>query len=170
MPGSILTIGAGWAFGVFWGTIWVTVAANLGAVLAFLTGRYLARDWALEKISGNRVFQAIADAVEEDSWRVVGLVRLSPIMPFNLVNYAFGLTKVHLLPYIVMSVLGMIPGTLLYVYIGSIARGSGGGRSAGEWVFWTVGLLATLLVTMLITRTAKRRLDATVLKEAEETS
>ncbi|MEM9481371.1 MAG: TVP38/TMEM64 family protein [Verrucomicrobiota bacterium] len=165
IPGSVLTIGAGLLFGVVWGTVWVTLAANLGAFLAFVSGRYFARDWVKTKIDGNRFFRAIDEAVGKESWKVVGLVRLSPIMPFNLVNYAFGLTKVRLTPYVVMSVLGMIPGTILYVYIGSLARGQAVGKTTVEWIFTFVGLLATIAVTVFITRAARRQLNEMIVEE-----
>ncbi|MEM0896561.1 MAG: TVP38/TMEM64 family protein [Verrucomicrobiota bacterium] len=165
IPGSVLTIGAGVVFGAVWGTVWVTLAANLGAFLAFITGRYFARDWVQSKIEGNRYFRAIDEAVAQESWKVVGLVRLSPVMPFNLVNYAFGLTKVKLAPYVIMSIIGMIPGTILYVYIGSLARGQAMGKTTGEWIFTLVGLIATVTVTVFITRAARRQLNDMIPEE-----
>src|ERR1019366_4448940 len=112
VPGSILTIGAGVIFGVVRGSIYVSIAATLGATAAFLVGRYLARDWVAAKIAGNARFAAIDAAVAKEGWKIVGLCRLSPAFPFNLLNYAFGLTQVSLKDYFFASWLGMLPGTV----------------------------------------------------------
>jgi uncharacterized membrane protein YdjX (TVP38/TMEM64 family) len=132
LPGSILTIGAGVIFGVVRGSIYVSIAATLGATAAFLVGRYLARGWVSEKLEGNPKFKAIDQAVGKEGWKIVFLTRLSPVFPFNLLNYAYGLTSVSLRDYVLASWVGMIPGTILYVYIGAlsgdVARAAGGGR------------------------------------------
>ncbi|MBF2060081.1 TVP38/TMEM64 family protein, partial [Fischerella thermalis] len=120
LPGSILTLGAGVVFGVIWGSIYVFIGATLGATAAFLVGRYLARGWVAEKIADNKKFAAIDRAVGREGLKIVLLTRLSPIFPFNLLNYAFGVTDVSLKDYFIGSV-GMIPGTIMYVYIGSLA-------------------------------------------------
>ena len=134
LPGSILTIGAGVIFGVVRGSIYVSIAATLGATAAFLVGRYLARDWVSARLEGNAKFKAIDEAVGKEGWKIVILTRLSPVFPFNLLNYAYGLTRVSLRDYFFASWLGMIPGTILYVYIGSLsgdlARAAGGRRQA----------------------------------------
>src|SRR3984957_3419189 len=131
LPGSILTIGAGVIFGVVRGSIYVSIAATLGATAAFLVGRYLARDWVSARLEGNAKFKAIDEAVGKEGWKMVILTRLSPVFPFNLLNYAYGLTSVSLRDYFFASWAGMIPGTILYVYIGSLrggpARAAGGG-------------------------------------------
>lgn len=119
-PGSILTIGGGVLFGVFWGSIYVFLGATLGATGAFLVGRYLARDWVKGKIEQYPKFKAIDQAVKQDGLKIAVLTRLSPIFPFVLLNYAYGITGVSLRDY-VWGCLGMIPGTVLYVYIGSLA-------------------------------------------------
>jgi uncharacterized membrane protein YdjX (TVP38/TMEM64 family) len=164
LPGVILTLGAGVIFGVVKGSILVSIGSTIGAACAFLVGRYLARDWIAGRISRNEKFKAIDEAVGREGWKIVLLTRLSPVFPFNLLNYAFGLTKVSLKHYFFASWLGMIPGTVMYVYIGSLAGGLaslGSGersRSAGEWVLYGVGLLATLAVTIFVTRLAKKAL------------
>jgi uncharacterized membrane protein YdjX (TVP38/TMEM64 family) len=164
LPGSILTLGAGAVFGVVKGSIAVSIGATLGATCAFLVGRYLARDWVAKRISGNPKFESIDDAVAREGWKIVVLTRLSPIFPFNLLNYAFGLTRVGIRHYFFASWLGMIPGTVMYVYIGSLAGdlaglGAGGdARTAGEWILYGVGLLATIGVTVFVTRLARRAL------------
>lgn len=160
IPGSVLTLGAGAAFGVVWGSIYVSVAATLGATAAFLVGRYFARDAVARRISGNARFAAIDRAVGEEGWKIVGLTRLSPVFPFTLLNYAFGLTRVSLRDYVVASWIGMMPGTVLYVYLGSLAQAASGerARTPGEWALYGLGLLATVVVTVLITRIARRAL------------
>ncbi|MBW8016504.1 MAG: TVP38/TMEM64 family protein [Planctomycetes bacterium] len=166
LPGSILTLGAGVVFGVVKGSIVVSIGSTLGAGCAFLVGRYLARGWVSGKIAGNEKFKAIDDAVASQGWKIVLLTRLSPVFPFNLLNYAFGLTKVSLKQYFVASWLGMIPGTVMYVYIGSLAGDLASlgtterTRSIGEWILYGVGLLATVVVTVFVTRMAKKALAA----------
>ena len=119
IPGSLLTLGSGVLFGLVWGSVYVFFAATLGATLAFWLGRTVARDWVSKKISAYPKFAAIDKAVAKEGFKIVFLTRLSPLFPFNLLNYAFGITQVSLKDYVLGSV-GMIPGTILYVYIGSL--------------------------------------------------
>jgi uncharacterized membrane protein YdjX (TVP38/TMEM64 family) len=163
VPGSILTIGAGVLFGVVRGSIYVSIGATAGATAAFLLGRYLMRGWVARRIEHNARFRAIDDAVGREGWKIVALTRLSPVFPFNLLNYAFGLTNVRLLDYVAASWAGMIPGTLLYVYIGSLsgdlaraASRSAAARPAGAWVLNVVGFAATLAVAVYATRIGAR--------------
>jgi uncharacterized membrane protein YdjX (TVP38/TMEM64 family) len=163
LPGSILTLGAGVVFGLARGAIIVSISATLGATAAFLVGRYVARDWVAGKIEGNPRFKAIDEAVAREGWKIVGLTRLSPVFPFNLLNYAFGLTRVSLSHYVIASWIGMMPGTVMYVYLGSVAgtlAGAGGGtsRTPAEWTLYAVGLAATIGVTVYVTRLARRAL------------
>ncbi|MBI4369897.1 MAG: TVP38/TMEM64 family protein [Elusimicrobia bacterium] len=165
VPGSILTLGAGAIFGVVWGTIYVSVGSMLGATAAFLIGRYLARGWVDRKARQSPKFAAVSAAVAREGWKIVGLTRLSPIFPFNLLNYAFGITEVKLRDYVLASWVAMLPGTLMYVYIGSLAGslanlGSGRhSRTSGEWALYVVGLIATVIVTVYITRIARSALE-----------
>ena len=166
IPGSLLTLGAGVLFGVVEGSIIISVSSTLGAVAAFLVGRYLARDWVAGMIKGNDKFSAIDQAVGDEGWKIVGLTRLSPIFPFNLLNYAFGLTKVSLKEYFIASWIGMMPGTVMYVYIGSLAGSiatlggdSSRARTPTEWALYVVGLVATIAVTVFVTRIAKKALS-----------
>ncbi len=165
LPGSILTLGAGVVFGVIRGSILVSIAATLGATAAFLVGRYFARDWVAAKIEGNAKFSAIDRAVADEGWKIVGLTRLSPIFPFNLLNYAFSITQVSLRDYFFASWIGMMPGTVMYVYIGSLAGdlatlgADGRERGAAEWTLYVVGLAATVAVTLFVTRVARRALE-----------
>jgi uncharacterized membrane protein YdjX (TVP38/TMEM64 family) len=173
LPGFILTLGAGVVFGLVKGSIAVSIGSTLGATAAFLTGRYLARNWVAGKIAGNEKFKAIDEAIAREGWKIVLLTRLSPVFPFNLLNYGFGLTKVGLTHYVLASWIGMIPGTLMYVYIGSLAGdlatlGTGERtRTTGEWVLYGIGLLATLAVTIFVTRLAKKSLAARIPLEQE---
>ncbi len=160
VPASVLTLGAGAVFGVVWGSIYISIASTLGATTAFLLGRYLARAAVTRAMEGNERFTAIDRAVANDGWKIVGLTRLSPVFPFALLNYAFGLTRVKLGHFVLASWIGMMPGTVLYVYLGSLAKAatSERTRSITEWVLSGVGLLATVVVTIYITRIAKRAL------------
>ena len=163
-PGSILTLGAGVVFGVLQGALYVWIGATLGAMLAFLAGRYLLRDWVFQKIADNPKFRAIDTAVGREGLKIVLLTRLSPIFPFNLLNYAFGVTSVSLKDYM-LGCAGMIPGTILYVYIGSLAGNLAAIGIANpptnptvQWSLRIVGLAATIAVTLYITRIARKAL------------
>jgi uncharacterized membrane protein YdjX (TVP38/TMEM64 family) len=158
IPGSVLTLGAGAVFGMVWGSVYVSIGSVLGATAAFLVGRYLARDTIARKIEGNKRFAVIDKAVAHEGWKIVGLTRLSPVFPFTLLNYAFGLTRVKLGHFVLASWIGMMPGTVMYVYLGSLAQAVSGERTrtTGEWVLYGVGFLATVVVTVYVTRLAKR--------------
>lgn len=164
LPGSILTLGAGAIYGVAWGSVWVSIASTLGASAAFLVGRYLARDRIAAKIAGRSSFAAIDEAVAVQGWKIVGLTRLSPVFPFNLLNYAFGLTKVKFSHYVLASWLGMMPGTVLYVYLGYAARAATEASEVGaaQTALRIAGLIATIAVTVVITRAAKKALGKVV--------
>ena len=164
LPGSILTLGGGVVFGILWGFVYVFIGATLGAIAAFLVGRYLARDWISQKIAGNEKFAAIDQAVAQEGFKIVLLTRLSPVFPFNLLNYALGITGVSLKDYILGSI-GMIPGTIMYVYLGYIAGdlakiGSENQptNSTIQWAIRIIGLIATVAVTVYVTRIARQAL------------
>jgi uncharacterized membrane protein YdjX (TVP38/TMEM64 family) len=165
IPGSLLTLGAGVLFGVVGGSICVSVGSTLGAACAFFTGRYLTRDWVSKQIENNQKFKAIDEAVKREGAKIVLLTRLSPIFPFNLLNYAFGVTQVSFKDYFFASWIGMIPATVMYVYIGSLAGSlaalgeKGRSRTAAEWAVYGIGLVATIAVTVYATRIAKKALD-----------
>src|SRR3989454_7976334 len=160
VPGSVLTLGAGAVFGVVLGSVCVSIAASLGATAAFLVGRYRARDAIARKIEKNEKFAAIDRAVADEGWKIVFLTRLAPVFPFTLLNYAFGLTRVRLSHYVLASWIGMMPGTVMYVYLGSLVNVGAGHRqrTTGEWVLYGVGLLATIAVTVFVTRLARKAL------------
>ena len=164
VPGVLLTLAAGAIFGLGPGTVYTLIGATFGASLAFLVARYVARAAIEKRIAGNSRFQAIDRAVGREGFKIVALLRLSPIFPFNLLNYALGLTQVRFLSYFAACA-AMLPGTLLYVYYGTAAGNlasalAGGGKQKGasSWVLLGIGLLATVAVTTYVTRLAGRAL------------
>lgn len=169
LPGSILTLGAGVLFGVIQGSIYVFFGATIGATLAFLVGRYLARGWINQKIAGNQKFSAIDKAVGKEGLKIVLLTRLSPVFPFNLLNYGLGVTGVSLKDYVLGSV-GMIPGTIMYVYLGSLAGSIAtiGGETqpnanpVAQWAIRMIGFIATVAVTLYVTKIARQALDESI--------
>src|SRR5262249_15009533 len=166
LPGSILTLGAGFAYGPVWGTLLVSPVSVLAATLAFVLGRTLARNWVSRRMEQDPRFAAISDAIRASGFKIVLLLRLSPIFPFNLLNYALALTRVPLREYVIASFVGMLPGTFLYVYLGSLVTNasellSGRRPTLGAWgqiLYWG-GLVATLVVVVLITRIANKALS-----------
>jgi uncharacterized membrane protein YdjX (TVP38/TMEM64 family) len=162
MPGAALTLAAGALFGLVAGTITVSLASTTGAALAFLIARYLARDAVARWVRRYPRFEAIDQAVGEGGWKIVALLRLSPAVPFNLQNYLYGLTGIRFWPCVLTSWATMLPGTLMYVYLGAVGRAgleaaSGGqARTPAEWALIVVGLFATIAVTVYVTRLARR--------------
>ncbi len=164
VPGSILTLAAGAIFGLGFGVLYVFISAVLGSSAAFLVARYLARGAVERRLAGNVRFAAIDRAVGAQGRKIVFLLRLSPAFPFSLLNYALGLTQVRYLDYLLASV-GMLPGTLLYVYYGklagdvaALAGGAQVDKGAGYYAVLVLGLTATVLVTLVVTRTARKAL------------
>jgi uncharacterized membrane protein YdjX (TVP38/TMEM64 family) len=165
LPAAILTLGAGVIFGVIWGSLYVFVGATLGAIAAFLVGRYLARGWVKEKISSYKKFTNIDQAVSKEGLKIIFLIRLSPLFPFNLLNYALGLTNVSLKDYSLAS-FGMIPGTIMYVYLGYLAGDLAliGNKNQPDnmifhWLIQIIGLISTIAVTVYVTKIAKKSLE-----------
>ncbi len=174
LPGSILTLGAGVVFGVVLGSIYVFIGATIGAALAFLVGRYFARGWISKKIAGNDKFAAIDRAVGEEGFKIVLLTRLSPVFPFNLLNYGLGVTGVSFKDYVLASV-GMIPGTIMYVYLGSLAGNIatiGGAEQPTNptitWAIRIIGFIATVAVTLYVTKVARKALDESIAVSSEQ--
>jgi uncharacterized membrane protein YdjX (TVP38/TMEM64 family) len=162
-PGSILTIGAGFAFGLWKGFLAVSAGSTLGAALAFLVARFIARDRVEAIAKGNDKFRRIDNAIGKQGAKLIFLLRLSPVIPFNISNYFYGLTSVKFWPYVLVSWIGMIPGTFLYVYIGTASQAAVSAAASGEavkhgWQYWaltSVGLAATVIVTIWITKIAR---------------
>jgi uncharacterized membrane protein YdjX (TVP38/TMEM64 family) len=165
-PGSILTIGAGFAFGLWKGFLAVSAGSTLGAALAFLVARFIARDRVEAIAKGNDKFRRIDNAIAKQGAGLIFLLRLSPVIPFNISNYLYGLTSVKFWPYVLVSWIGMIPGTFLYVYIGTASQAAVSAAASGEavkhgWQYWaltSVGLAATVIVTIWITKIARNAL------------
>lgn len=163
VPGSILTLAAGAIFGLVRGTIYVFIGATLGATAAFLVARYVARPIVERKLAGNERFKRIDRVIEKEGGKMVVLMRLSPLLPFNALNYALGISKVGFVPYLLGSI-GMIPGTLLYVYYGKLAgdlTALGGReveRGAEYYAVLALGLAATIAVAFIAARAGKRAL------------
>jgi uncharacterized membrane protein YdjX (TVP38/TMEM64 family) len=172
LPGSVLTVGAGFLFGVVTGTVTVSIGSTLGACAAFGVGRTLARHWVERKISASERFAAIDAAVGKQGFKIVLLTRLSPVFPFNLLNYAYGLTKVPFGQYALASWIGMLPGTLMYVYFGAAAReaadsiraaaGTAGKGSPAAAAFFWAGLAVAIVVAVFVTRVARKALKEAV--------
>lgn len=166
IPASLLTIAAGATFGLWRGVLYVMIGATLGAVASFLIARYLARERIERRLSADPRLREIDRAVGQSGLKIMFLMRLSPAFPFGIQNYALGLTSVRLRDYLV-ALTGMLPGTTLYVYAGSVARevaaaagGATAPRGAGYYAVLALGLLATLAVTIVIARIARRALAA----------
>ena len=173
LPGSVLTLGAGFTFGLVEGTLAVMAGSVLGALAAFLVGRYFARDFVEAKAREYPRFAALDSAVEREGFKIVLLTRLSPVFPFNLLNYLFSITKVRTRDYLLGSWLGMIPGTIMYVYIGwaakDLAKIAAGDVEKGplQYVYLGVGLVITIAVTIYITRIARKALREYVPEKPE---
>src|SRR5437899_13058852 len=168
-PGAILTIGAGFAFGLSKGFLAVSAGSTLGASLAFLVARFIARDKVEAIARRNEKFRKIDNAIGKEGAKLIFLLRLSPVIPFNLSNYFYGLTGVRFWPYVVASWIGMMPGTFLYVYIGTASKLAVSAAAVGEavkhgWQYWTLisfGLAATVVVTIWVTKIARDALRRT---------
>lgn len=175
LPGSLLTAGAGFVYGPLWGMLLVSPVSVLASTLAFGLSRSVARAPISRRMERHARFAAIDAAIGESGFKIVLLLRLSPIFPFNLLNYALGVTRVRLRDYVMASWLGMLPGTFLYVYLGSLVTNasellSGDRPSAGIWsqVFYWVGFAATVLVIVLITRIARNALNRALERTSPE--
>ncbi|HEY6929402.1 MAG TPA: VTT domain-containing protein [Thermoanaerobaculia bacterium] len=160
VPGIVLTLGAGFLFGFVRGCLLVSAASTIAAALAFLIARHLARARIERWARGRPEFEAIDRAVGDNGWKIVALLRLSPLVPFSLSNYFYGLTSVRFVPYVLTSWLAMLPATLVYVSLGAAGRsvGTGTHRTPAEWTLLAAGLAATVAVTITVTRIARREL------------
>lgn len=168
LPASVVTLGAGFVFGVVKGSILVFIGAMLGATAAFLIGRFVARDWIANKVAGNRFFSALDNAIAQEGLNLIFLIRLSPAFPFNLLNYALGLTKISLSDY-VLGTTGIIPGTILYVYLGSlisdVATLGAGEVPSNPVISWIIKILifvTVVAISLYITKIARKALKDAV--------
>ena len=162
LPGWIFTVGAGLIYGIVGGTLVALSGAVIGATLAFIVARYFVRKNIENYAKKNPRFQAIDEAIGKNGWKIIGLLRLSPLIPFNLSNYFYGITAVSLKAYVAISAVGMIPGTLLYAYLGAIGKAGISGEKtqhgSAQYILLGFGLLATIAVTVLVSRIAKNAL------------
>lgn len=159
LPVSLLTIAAGLAFGLAIGFPLVVVSATIGATLAFLVARHLVHERVSKAVAKRPKFKAVNAAVSEGGWKVVGLLRLSPVVPFNLQNYFYGITDIPFGQYVPATFFGIMPGTLLYVYLGAAGQAAaGGGGGPLQWTFFAVGLAATLAVAIYVGKKARDKL------------
>ncbi|MGE0862942.1 MAG: TVP38/TMEM64 family protein [Vicinamibacterales bacterium] len=165
LPGSLFTLAAGFAYGPVGGLLVASPASVLAATVAFLLGRTVLRDWIRTRMHRYPKARALDTAIGRNSFKLILLLRLSPVIPFNVLNYALGLTEAKVGRYVVASFVGMLPGTWLYVYLGSLATtaaeltAAGQAESPQKLILTGVGLLSTVLVVVLVTRAAQRALD-----------
>ena len=155
LPGSVITLAGGALFGPVLGTFYNLTGATLGAMLAFLISRYLASDWVADK-AGGRVKQLI-NGVEGEGWRFVAFVRLVPLFPFNLLNYALGLTRIRFLHYLIATYVFMLPGAIAYTYLGYAGREAiGGGEGLIQKILIALALLAVVAFLPRLIGTIRR--------------
>ncbi|TWT66045.1 TVP38/TMEM64 family protein [Allorhodopirellula solitaria] len=159
LPGSIITLAAGALFGLVGGFALVSVASTTGAGLAFLIARYVARDKVSEFAQSNAKFAAVDKAISEGGWKIVGLLRLSPAIPFTWQNYLYGLTQIHFWPYLLTTWVAMMPGTFMYAYLGSVASAASTseGKPIWQWGLLVVGLLTTVTVAIYTAKLAQEK-------------
>jgi uncharacterized membrane protein YdjX (TVP38/TMEM64 family) len=173
IPGSVLTLGAGPLFGFWRGFLIVVISANLAALCAYLLARTALRQRVAQWAAANPKFAALDRAIGQNGFKMVLLSRLSPAFPFTLLNYLLGLTTVSPGAYLLANLIGMLPGTFLYVYLGATA-GDALNASAqpsiawGQYALRLVGLLATLGVVILVTRIARKAISEAEQEEAEQ--
>jgi uncharacterized membrane protein YdjX (TVP38/TMEM64 family) len=170
VPASILTLGAGAVYGFWGGTLLVLVGNGFGSLFSLLITRYLLRDWAKKYFARHDKLRAVEDAVQHDGWRIVCLARLSPVMPYSLINYSLGLTRISAVKFLLATEVGAIPSTCVYVYLGTLV---GNLTKLGpdlrqhrplEWIFQGVGLVLTVALTIYVTHVASQSLKKRIKK------
>jgi uncharacterized membrane protein YdjX (TVP38/TMEM64 family) len=143
VPGSLFGIAGGALFGPWWGSLWNLIGATLGATLAFLIARYIGGDWIARRSGG--LLKRLIEGVDAEGWRFIAFVRLVPLFPFNLSNYALGLTHIPLWHYVVATLVCMAPGAVAYTWLGYAGRGGLGGEAdAVRYGLLALGLLAAI--------------------------
>src|ERR1700730_6389907 len=152
VPGVVFSLAGGALFGPLWGSLWNLTGATLGAILAFLVARYIAGDWVARKTGG--LLKRLIDGIDTEGWRFVAFVRLVPLFPFNLSNYALGLTRISLHHYVIPTLVCMVPGAVAYTWLGYAGRGAlSGDTGAVRYGLLGLGLLAAIaLLPRLIGR------------------
>jgi uncharacterized membrane protein YdjX (TVP38/TMEM64 family) len=161
VPGSVMTLAGGALFGPLWGTLWNLIGAVLGATLAFLAARYVAADFVARRAGGR--LKALVEGVEAEGWRFVAFVRLVPLFPFNLLNYALGLTRISITEYVIASAICMLPGAFAYTYLGYAGREAAAhGAGAIRNIARAAGLLAAVALLPRLVRRFRRTSAPTV--------
>jgi len=155
VPGSLFGLAGGALFGPAWGTLWNLTGALAGASAAFLIARHVAGDWVTRRAAGR--LGELVSGIEAEGWRFVAFVRLVPVFPFNMLNYALGLTQIPFRQYLIASALAMLPGTLLYTWIGYAGREAlAGGENMPELILATMALIAVILFLPRVVRRLRR--------------
>lgn len=163
LPGAVITLAGGALFGPLWGTLWNLTGATVGAALAFLIARYLGADWVARR-AGPRL-QRLNDGVAAEGWRFVAFVRLVPLFPFNLLNYALGLTRIPFLAYVLASWVFMLPGALAYTWLGHAGREA---LAGGKGLIGNIGIAVALLAAVAFLPRFVRKLRATPMLEVAD--
>jgi uncharacterized membrane protein YdjX (TVP38/TMEM64 family) len=164
MPASVLTLAAGVVYGFWGGTLLVLVGNGIGALACLFITRYVFRGWVQRQVAGQKKLQAMEKAVQKEGWKIVFLTRLSPIMPFSLINYALGLTKISPWHFLVATEIGSIPATAIYVYcgtlMGNLAKVGVDVHRHGptEWIVRGGALVLTILVTIYLNHRVSKTL------------
>ena len=156
-PAGVMSIAAGLIYGA-WAFPLVVVSATIGAALAFLLARYLARDAVKGLLERRPVLRVVDRAIEEVGWKIVVLLRLNPLIPFNLQNYFFGATKIGFLPYLAATFFGIMPGAAAYIYLGALGEVAAGGGGGLKTALLGLGLAATVILVVIIARKARAKL------------
>ena len=165
IPIGILGLAVGAMFGASFGFLLISFSSAVSAALAFLAGRYFTRGWVIKKIEASPKVRAVDDAVTQGGWKIVALLRQTAILPFSVMNYGLGLSKIPFRDYILATWLSMMPGCLLYAYLGSLAgvmvfEGRQPQKTALEWAFFAFGLAVTIGIGVLATQRVRKILCA----------
>ena len=158
-PGWIFPIVAGVAFGIGWGLVAASAGAIASALVGFVLARYVARRWVQRAAARSTAFKAVDSAVAREPWRIVALLRMSPLMPSGVKSYFLGVTRVRIADYVAASAAGMLPGIVLKVYVGAVGRDAFSEGGALNWTLLAVGVAATAALTLLIGRQLRKRLE-----------
>ncbi|MBA4177408.1 MAG: sulfurtransferase [Leptothrix sp. (in: Bacteria)] len=161
LPGAVVTLAGGALFGPLWGTLWNLIGATVGAALAFLIARHLGADWVARR-AGPRL-QRLNEGVASEGWRFVAFVRLVPLFPFNLLNYALGLTRISFVTYLLATWVFMLPGALAYTWLGHAGREA---LSGGDALVRNITIAVSLLAAVALVPRMVRKLRSKPMLEA----
>jgi uncharacterized membrane protein YdjX (TVP38/TMEM64 family) len=164
IPASVLTFASGAVYGFWGGTLLVLIANGLGSLLCLLVTRYLLRRWATRVFNRHKKWNAVVDAVQHDGWKIIFLTRLSPVMPFSLINYSLGLTRISVWHFLLATEVGSIPAIAVYVYLGKLmgslaeVRHDAGHHGPWYWAAQAAGIVMAIAVTVYVTRMGSKAL------------